>query len=283
MADGWLVVWVLGVIFLATLIRSAFGFGEALVAVPLLALRVPVEVAAPLAVLVSITVAALIVLQDWHEVHLGSAWRLVLSTLFGIPLGLLLLTAVPGPVVKAVLAVVIIVFSVYCLARRTPPELHDDRLAWLFGFAAGVLGGAYGMNGPPLVVYGTLRGWSAERFRATLQGYFLPASVVGMAGYWLAGLWVGPVTRYYLLSLPFAVASIVLGRVVNRRLAGRGFIRYVHVGLILVGITLLVQTVVRGADAGSSSTIRVTPDEGIDPIIGACERADGVPGDVRPQ
>jgi hypothetical protein len=50
----WTILPVLAVIFLATLIRSAFGFGEALVAVPLL---MPVEEAAPLATLVSITVA----------------------------------------------------------------------------------------------------------------------------------------------------------------------------------------------------------------------------------
>jgi uncharacterized membrane protein YfcA len=95
------------------------------------------------------------------------------------------------------------------------------------------------------VVYGTLRGWSAEQFRATLQGYFLPASVVGMAGYCLAGLWVPPVTRYYLLSLPVAVVSMVLGRVVNRRLERTYFIIYVHIILIVIGITLLLQSVVR--------------------------------------
>ncbi len=243
MAEGWLLVSVLAVIFLATLIRSAFGFGEALIAVPLLALMIPVEVAAPLAVLVSITVALVVVVQDWRHVHLGSAWRLVLATLFGIPLGLLLLTSVPGFLVKALLAAVIIAFSLYCLARRAPPELRDDRLAWLFGFGAGILGGAYGMNGPPLVVYGTLRRWSAERFRATLQGYFLPASLLGMVGYWLAGLWVPAVTRYYLLSLPVAAASILLGRLVNRRLAGGPFLRCVHVALLLVGIVLLAQSV----------------------------------------
>lgn len=245
MADGWLIVWVLTVIFLATLIRSAFGFGEALIAVPLLALVIPVEVAAPLAVLVSITVAAAIILEDWRKVHVGSAWRLIVSTLFGIPLGLLLLTSVPGPVVKGILGAVIIVFSAYCLVRRAPLVLNDDRLAWLFGFAAGVLGGAYGMNGPPLVIYGSLRRWSAEQFRATLQGYFLPASLVGMAGYWRLGLWGPPVTRYFLLSLPVAVASILLGRLVNRRLAGRSFIRYVHVALIAIGIALLIQSLVR--------------------------------------
>src|SRR5437868_12579107 len=201
----------------------------------------PVEVAAPLAVLVSITVAVVIILEDWHKVHFGSAWRLVLSTLFGIPLGLLL-TAVEGAVVKAVLAVVIIAFSAYCLGRRTPFRLKDDRLAWLFGFAAGVLGGAYGMNGPPLVIYGTLRRWPPEHFRATLQGYFLPASLVGMAGYWLAGLWVPAVTRYYLLSLPVAIAAVFLGRAVNRRLDGGRFLRYIHVGLVVVGAVLLLQS-----------------------------------------
>src|SRR5579884_2761905 len=245
MGVDWLNVRVLAVLFVATLIRSAFGFGEALVAVPLLALLLPVEVAAPLTALVSITVAGVILLQDWQQVQARSAGRLVLATLCGIPLGLGLLTAVAEPIVKALLAVVILAFSTYCLLGRRRFELPDDRLAWLFGFGAGVLGGAYGMNGPPLVIYGTLRRWSAGQFRATLQGYFLPASLVGMAGYWLAGLWVPPVTRYYLLSLPVAVASMVLGRVVNRRLTGQGFIRYVHIALILIGITLLVQSVGR--------------------------------------
>ena len=119
--------------------------------------------------------------------------------------------------------------------------MRDDRLAWAFGFGAGVLGGAYGMNGPPLVIYGALRGWSAEHFRATLQGYFLPASLVGLVGYWMAGLWVPAVTRYYLLSLAPSVVAVLLGRVVNRRISGQRFLLYVHIGLIVIGTTLLVQ------------------------------------------
>jgi hypothetical protein len=38
------------------------------------------------------------------------------------------------------------------------------------------------MNGPPLAIYGALRGWSTQQFRATLQGYFLVASMIAMAG-----------------------------------------------------------------------------------------------------
>jgi uncharacterized membrane protein YfcA len=182
---------VLLIIFVATLIRSAFGFGEALVAVPLLAFSIPLEVAAPLAVLVSITVAAIVVVQDWKHVHLRSSGWLVFSTLFGIPLGLLLLTSSHQRIVKAALGAIIIGFSIYSLIGRTPLELKRDHRGWLLacGFLAGIMGGAYGMNGPPLVIYGAMRRWSAQHFRATLQGYFLPASIIGMAGYWLAGLW----------------------------------------------------------------------------------------------
>ena len=240
---NWLTVHVVAVVFVATLIRSTFGFGEALVAVPLLALRLPVQVAAPLAVLVSITVAAIVMLQDWRDVHARAAGWLVVSSLVGIPLGLLLLTRVDGRIVKAVLGLVIIAFAAWSLRRRVPFELKRDRFEWLMGFGlcAGVLGGAYGMNGPPLVVYGSLRRWSAAQFRATLQGYFLPASLAGMAGYWLAGLWVPTVTRFYLLSLPATVIATLLGRVLNQRLSPRTFFAYVYAGLLAIGIVLLVQ------------------------------------------
>jgi uncharacterized membrane protein YfcA len=239
----WQVAPVVAVVFIATLVRSAFGFGEALIAVPLLALLIHVKEAVPLATLLSITVAGVVVVQDWQKVQLGSAGWLIVSTVFGIPLGLWLITAVAEPVIKAVLAVVIIGFSSYCLIHRNPYHLQDDRLAWLFGFGAGVLGGAYGMNGPPLVIYGSLRHWTPEQFRATLQGYFFPASLLGMCGYWLAGLWVWNVTCYYLWSLPLAVVAIFLGRAINQRLKGPEFLRYVHIGLVLIGAVLLAQAV----------------------------------------
>ena len=123
-------------------------------------------------------------------------------------------------------------------------RLKNDRLSWVFGLDAGILGGAYGMNGPPLVVYGTLRGWSPEHFRATLQGYFLPASVLGMMGYWAAGLWTSSVNRYYLRSLPAVLLAIVVGRWTSRRLDGRRFLVYVQAGLLAIGVGLLVQAIV---------------------------------------
>ncbi len=235
-------VLVIGVLFIATFVRAALGFGEALVAVPILALVIPIQIAAPVAVLISITVATAVLVQDWRHVHLRSASGLILSTLIGTPLGLLLLTRVPSNLVKACLGLAIVAFSAYGLLLRQFAALQDDRLVWAFGFSAGVLGGAYGMNGPPLAIYGSLRGWSPQRFRATLQGYFLPASVMSMAGYWLAGLWSPDVNHYYLVSLPGVVVATLLGRLITSRMNTPLFMRTVNGGLILVALLLLAQS-----------------------------------------
>lgn len=201
------------VMLFASTIRSAFGFGEALIAVPLLALMIPVETAAPIAVLSSIVIAGYVLFRDWRHVHFRSAALLVLSTMFGVPLGL----------------------------RHQALTLRNDRFAWPFGFAAGVFGGAYGLNGPPLVVYGSLRGWMPEKFRATLQGYFLPASIAGMLGYRAAGLWTPAVDRLFLWCLPSVVIGIFAGRMISRRLQRERFLRVVHWGLCLIGGLLLLQ------------------------------------------
>lgn len=98
------------------------------------------------------------------------------------------------------------------------------------------------MNGPPLAIYGTLRHWSPERFRATLQGYFLPASILGLGGYALTGLWTGEVTRLSLWSLPVIAAGIFVGRKLSRRMDPVRFTRALHIILIFVAALLLWQS-----------------------------------------
>jgi uncharacterized protein len=237
------------IVFGATLVRSSFGFGEALIAVPLLALFMPVTVAAPLAVLLSISIAAMVVVQDWRHIHLRSAAALLAATVFGIPLGLLALTSSHQQWIKSGLGIFIILFAAYSLL--SPASLRLDRenrpLLLLAGFLAGIFGGAYGMNGPPLVIYGSMRKWSPQHFRATMQAYFLPASVLGMIGYWSTGLWTRTVTKEFLVSLPVMVPAVLLGRAINHRFSGTGFLKYVYGGLILIGSLLLVEALTHHA------------------------------------
>ena len=235
---------VLAICFVATLVRSTFGFGESLVAVPLLALFIPLEVAVPLGVLISILVAAVVVVQDREHIHFASATWLVASALLGIPLGLAILVCLDPNAVKLALGCLVVAYSAYGLVARRTPRLEGDSRPWLFGcgLLSGVLGGAYGLNGPPLVIYGNLRRWDAPQFRATLQAYFLPASLLGATGFAVKGLITTSVLRYFACALPVVVPAMVLGHFLNRRLQGAGFFKFVYAGLIVTGALLIVHS-----------------------------------------
>jgi uncharacterized membrane protein YfcA len=193
--------------------------------------------------LVSIAIAGVVVAQDWKKIHFKSAGGLILFTLMGIPLGLLMLTHTDERIVKAALGLIIVAFSLYLLIGKQLSELKKDNLVWLFGCGlfAGILGGAFGLNGPPLVIYGAKRRWSAQHFRATIQGYFLVASLVGIIGYWFAGLLVPIVFRYFLYSIPVMLPAVFIGRAINHRLSGVKFFKFVYMALLGIGLFLLVK------------------------------------------
>lgn len=238
--------YILVIIFIATLVRSTFGFGESLIAVPLLLFWIPIKTAVPLSVLMSIVIAAIILVQDRKQVHFHSAKWLILFAALGIPIGLFLLVYGNENLIKSGLGIIIILYSTYSIFSKRNFKLETDNKIWLFicGFLSGVFGGAYGLNGPPLVLYGNMRHWTAKHFRATLQAYFLPASIIGMLGYWYKGLWTSEVTYYFLISLPVIIPATFLGRFLNHRLQDDLFINYVYVGLICIGLLLLGQTFV---------------------------------------
>lgn len=238
-------IFILLIVFTATLIRSTFGFGESLIAVPLLLFFIPIEIAVPLSVLVSIAIAAVVVVQDRRQIHFASAKWLVIFTIPGIPLGLFILVYGNEHVIKLGLGLLIILYSMYSLRGSRKVNLEKDHLSWLFvcGFLSGIFGGAYGLNGPPLVIYGNMRNWTSQHFRATLQAYFLPASILGMLGYWYQGLWNNEVTHYFLVSIPAIIPALFLGRYLNRRLKGEAFFKYIYAGLIIIGLVLITQSI----------------------------------------
>lgn len=227
---------VLAVVLAAALLRSTLGFGDALLAMPLLTLLIGIQSSTPLVALISSTIALSMLLGNWRGVDLQATWRLILSTVLGIPLGILLLKAAPEALVKGVLGGILVGFGLYQCFRPRLPRLPWEWLAYPFGFVAGLLGGAYNTNGPPVIVYGVLRHWSPERFRATLQGYFFPSGLFVLLSHGLAGLWTPDVLRLYLCALPLVLLAIWLGERLSRRIRGEQFQRIVYAGLVVLGL-----------------------------------------------
>lgn len=227
------------VLFVGAWTRSFFGFGDAAVAMPLLALLVPVETAVPLVGAAGLVVAAVAMLGARPDIDPGTFTRLTISTLAGIPFGVLLVNYGSEALVTRSLGVLLLAYGWYSLSGPPMPRLRHRGWALPFGFAAGCLGSAYNFNGVPVAVFGTLRRWSPDRFRGTLQAHFVVSSVLVVAGQGIGGLWSREVIGLLVIGLPGVLLAVPLGRILHRRVPPGRFVKYVYGLIIVLGILLL--------------------------------------------
>jgi uncharacterized protein len=235
-----LIIATAAILFVCAFIRSAVGFGDALLAIPLFGMIMRLSTASPVVALAGFIMSLSILVANKQTVDLPAAWRLIVASLAGIPLGVLLLQVAPDRVAKFVLGVVLVVYGMYNLITPGVPHLRHEKYAFPFGFIAGILGGAYNTSGPPVVIYGTLRRWSPAYFRATMQCYFFFTYIATIVGHGAAGLWTPLAIKLFLWALPGIGLGIYLGGKVHRVIPRRMFSRMIFGLLVVVGLLFLL-------------------------------------------
>lgn len=227
-------------LFFSSLLRSSLGFGDALVAMPILSLLIDLETATPFFAITISVVSFTILLRHWRQVDLQDAWRLIVGSIIGIPIGIFVLKNVSEQIVLTIMGVILVGYGLYNLIMPSLPRLRGKLFGFGFGFVAGILGGAYNTNGPPVVIYGTLRHWSPEHFRATLQGYFFPTGLFILAGHLIGGLWTPTVLKLSAMSIPGVFIATILGGYINHHVPQETFKRVVYVFLVVIGVYMIV-------------------------------------------
>lgn len=234
---------ILLIIFIGSFIRSAIGFGEAVVGMPLLAFIIDIKTATPLMALTASTLAILLLFTSWKKISIKDTWPFILSTAIGLPVGLYYLKNTSDELIKATLGILLVLFGVYYLFVKNLPHLKSEKLSLLFGFFAGILGGAYNTNGPPTVIYGVLRRWPAQNFRATLQGIFFPTGLIITISHGISGLWTGIVITSYLYALPVIVLGFYIGNKIHHKLNEDEFRKIIYIFILIIGVILLLNSI----------------------------------------
>jgi hypothetical protein len=206
------------IVFLAVFTQSLTGFGSALVAMALLPGLMGMRSATPLVAVMSMTVEIVLLIRYHSSLNIRAVWRLVLASLFGIPLGILFLRRVDEGLVMTVLGIVIAGYALYALFDIRLPELKNPSWAYGFGFLAGMLGGAYNTSGPPVVIFANCRRWLPAEFKSNLQGFFLINSVLVVSGHAWSGNFTPLVLKTYAYAFPVVLLGMLLGIGLDRYL-----------------------------------------------------------------
>jgi uncharacterized membrane protein YfcA len=227
--------------------RGTFGFGEAVISMPLLALLpINLHTAISLVGLMGLTVTGMTIVSGWRHIDHRTLLWLIGAALPGIPVGLALVTFAPTSIVIRTLDILLILYGGYSLLQpmldQAAARASITHRGWAlpFGFASGVLGSAYNITGIPIVVYGTLSRWHRTSFHGTLQAYFLFADILIVIGQGLGGLWTSNLFTLYAFSLPAIIIATLLGLFLHRRIPTEKFTRYVFLLIILFGLLSLV-------------------------------------------
>lgn len=242
-----LIILIIAAVFIGALVRATFGFGEAVVSMPLLAL-LPIDLHTSISLigLAGLTVALFTVISGWRYVDRPILIRLVIGALVGIPIGLLLVIKLPASVITIGLGIFLILYGTYSFLKlafakqAVKSRLHASFWALPVGMISGIFGSAYNTHGVPVVVYGTLKRWEPRRFRGTLQAHFLISGIFIVAGQALGGLWTQDLLFLFGISFPIIIIATLLGIFLHNRIPNEKFERYVFLLLVVLGALLLV-------------------------------------------
>jgi uncharacterized membrane protein YfcA len=229
----------IAIIFVAAFTQSLVGFGSALVSMAALTPLLGIQTAAPLVAFMTLVLETGLLAYYRQAVKIKNIWRVALASVAGIPLGVLYLKKVDEQLTMTLLGLVIAGYALYALLRFRLPPLERPGWGYLFGFAAGMLGGAYNTSGPPVIIYGDCRAWEPAEFKGNLQGFFLLNSFLVAISHLAGGNLTPLVWRDFLVTLPAVGLGVLAGLALERFIHPPLFRTLVLLMLIILGVRLI--------------------------------------------
>jgi len=233
--------WAVGacVVAVAYLVRGIAGFGSGLIAVPLLALMLPLALVVPLVVLLDYIASASQGSANRRDIRWREILPLLPFSLIGVLIALFALSRADAQLLLQGLGVFVIAFALYTLSGYTPKQGAARGWGVLAGTSGGLIGTLFGTGGPFYVMYFKARGLDKSAFRATFATVFLIDGAGRLLGYAGTGFFTWDFLSVVALALPLMAVALYLGGQIHTHLSQQAFQRGISVLLIVSGVALL--------------------------------------------
>lgn len=172
-------------------------------------------------------------------------WRIaapfIVGGAIGVPAGTMLLTYIDPGYLRIGIGVLLLLYSVYGLARPSIKPVQGGAAADTgIGFLNGMLAGLTGLVGIIVVIWCQLRNWPKDVQRAVFQPVLLATILTSTASLSVAGAVTADTMKLYLLGLPCMLAGTWVGLKLYGKLDDAKFRTIILLLLLVSGLSLVV-------------------------------------------
>ncbi|MBR0655834.1 sulfite exporter TauE/SafE family protein [Plastoroseomonas arctica] len=227
-------------VVVAGLMRGYAGFGTAILLAPIFSVLWGPRAGIPILLIMEMLVSVQLVPKVWRQANQRVILPLGLAACLATPFGAYVLLTADGVVLKRVIGALVLVFGVLILSPWRYRGTRPLGLNIAVGTVSGLMKGATGMSGPPVILY-LLSGMEAAReHRANLILFFATIAIVSVLPPLIAGLIDLTVVVRTLALLPVMLVAVPIGARLFHVVPERWYRRFAFAILVLVGAIALI-------------------------------------------
>ena len=233
------------IIFLAAIVRGFSGFGFSLLTITALSLFYPPVEIIPSIFMLELAASANLLPSIWKDIHWKSLGPLTVGCLVATPIGVWALAHVAPAPMQIALSIFVLV-ATYLMWRgfalKTMPGPIASTMA---GAASGLSNGAFGIGGPPVILFYFASPAGNVAGRASLVAFFLATDIIGLANQSVHGLITWDTAVRALIFLPALLAGVWVGARSFKGTDPETFRKYVLGILAFLAVVILLKAVMQ--------------------------------------
>lgn len=232
------------VVFITHALEAVTGFGCTVLALPFITTLFGLKSGVMTLTVLAWLLALYIAITKHKDIDRKVFFIIAAFVFGGLPIGMYLFRNAATDPLKKVLALFIIVASLFQLITSFAPSVLRKRLPSPIGFVllflGGVVHGMFSSGGPLVVLYASRTLPDKGRFRATLCLLWATLNSILIGSYLVSHSMTATTVRNTLLMFPFLAAGIVAGEWAHKHVR-QGFFKTIVFSMLLVtGIIMLL-------------------------------------------
>jgi uncharacterized membrane protein YfcA len=239
--DPWITAYSIACVFGAAIVRGYSGFGFSLLAITALSLALPPAEIVPSIFMLEIAASLHLLPSIWRDIHWRSIGLLLVGCVIATPVGVQLLAQVPEAPMRIAISLFVVVVVAFLWRGFALKTMPGPVATVATGAASGLFNGAFGIGGPPVILFFFSSPAGVAVGRASVIAYFLGTDSIGLAFQAQADLMTWATLWRFLTFLPPLLAGVWFGARVFKHANPESFRRWVLRILVLLAALTAVQ------------------------------------------